>query len=120
MPFKIKVELPRQDIFLIIFYRNYRISTLREGVVRKKSLKYRDLPWALKRRIDASGPMMQPRKSENPTVKNILDRLKASEQRSLANDASLSAKQKREVIDVIENYLSENNMDSIRPRQPEL
>ena len=63
---------------------------------------------------------MQPRKSENPTVKNILDRLKASEQRSLENDASVSAKQKRAVIDVIENYLSENNMDTKRPLQPEI
>ncbi len=86
----------------------------------RKNLKYRDLPWGLKRRIDASGPMMQPRKSENPTVKNILGRLKASEQRSLANEAPVSAKQKREVIDVIENYLSENNMDLTNPRQPEL
>ena len=46
-------------------------------------LKYRDLPWNLKRRIDASGPMMQPRKSENPTVNGILKRLKASEKRAL-------------------------------------
>ena len=88
--------------------------------MRRKNVKYRDLPWDLQRSIDTSGPMMRPRKLENPTVKNILDRLKASEQRSLANDASLSAKQKREVIDVIESYLSENNMDLTRPRRPEL
>ncbi len=74
--------------------------------MRKPSIKYRDLPWDIKRRIDASGPMMQPRKSENPTVKNILDRLKVAEERSLKVDASATAQQKREVIDLIESYLN--------------
>ncbi len=88
--------------------------------MRKKNLKYHDLPWNLKRIIDASGPMMQPRKSENPTVKNILDRLKASEQRAVLVNASATVKEKRDVIDLIEKYLLENNMDILRPRQLEL
>ena len=86
----------------------------------KKNLKYRDLPWDLKRRIDASGPMMQPRKSENPTVKNILDRLKASEQRSLLTNSTVTAQKKREIITLVENYLMKSNLDISRPQQPEL
>lgn len=73
--------------------------------MRRKSLKYHDLPWDVKRAIDASGPMMQPSKSQNPTVKNILDQLKAREAFSLANDAFASAKEKRRVIDLIECHL---------------
>ncbi len=72
-------------------------------------LKYRDLPWSLKRRIDASGPMMQPRKSENPTVNGILKRLKSSEAQALQAKASATAKQKRDVIDLIESYLGEHS-----------
>ena len=72
-------------------------------------LKYRDLPWDVKRRIDASGPMMQPRKSENPTVSSILKRLKNSEERALQAKACATAKQKRDVIDFIESYLIEQN-----------
>ena len=83
--------------------------------MREKKLKYRDLPWELKRRIDASGPMMQPKKSENPTVKNILARLRASEERATANEAPVSAKQKREVISVLEDYLAKNNMSVKAP-----
>ena len=79
--------------------------------MRKPSLKYRDLPWNIQRRIDATGPMMQPRKSENPTVKNIIKRLKAVEERSLLANASVTASvtasQKREVIDLIESYLND-------------
>ena len=86
--------------------------------MRKPSLKYRDLPWDIKRRIDASGPMMQPRKSENPTVKNILDRLKVAEERSLKVDASATAHQKREVIDLIENYLKRDSVgETARPAE---
>ena len=73
--------------------------------MRKPSLKYRDLPWNIQRRIDASGSMMQPRKSENPTVKNIINRLKAAEERSLTANAPVTASQKREVVDLIESYL---------------
>ena len=73
--------------------------------MRRKSLKYHDLPWDIKRAIDASGSMMQPSRSQNPTVKNILERLKASEARALANDAFVSAKAKRRVIDLIECHL---------------
>ena len=86
--------------------------------MRKPSLKYRDLPWNIKRRIDASGPMMQPRKSENPTVKNILDRLKVAEEESLQIDAHATAHQKREVIDLIENYLNSNSVgETSRPAE---
>ena len=85
--------------------------------MRKPSLKYRDLPWAIKRRIDASGPLMQPRKSENPTVKNILDRLKVAEQRSLSTSAHATARQKRQVIDLIENYLNEHVSTTSRPAE---
>ena len=77
-------------------------------MARKKNLKYRDLPWNLRRRIDASGPMMQPRKSENPTVKNILDRLKDSEERAMIAEAPETARKKRVVIDLIESYLKKH------------
>ena len=80
-------------------------------------LKYRDLPWKLKRLIDTSGPMMQPRKSENPTVKHILSRLKRLEQKAISINASDNASQKRETIENIEEYLLENNMDVTNPRQ---
>ncbi len=93
---------------------------MEDNMATKKNLKYRDLPWDLKRRIDASGPMMQPRKSENPTVKNILDRLKASEQRALATNSTATASQKREIIVLIEKYLIKNNFNTSRPQQPEL
>ena len=85
--------------------------------IMRRSLKYRDLPWELKRRIDASGPMMQPRKSENPTVKNILNRLKTAEKRSLLTNAHVTARQKREVIDLIENYLSECTSGTSKPAE---
>ncbi len=88
--------------------------------MRIKNLKYRDLPWDLQRRIDASDPMMQPTKSQNPTVKYILNELRDSERKSLAADAPVSAQRKREVINVIEDYLLENNMDTGKPLQPEL
>ena len=77
------------------------------------SLKYLDLPWDLKRRIDASGPMMQPKKSENPTVKNILDRLKESEKRALQVNAFVGARRKREVIDLIEGHLRERTSSMV-------
>lgn len=95
--------MPEQVNSPIIVSYNH---TFEREKVRSSSLKYRDLPWNLKRRIDASGPMMQPSKSENPTVRNILNRLKTAEDRSLLADAHVSARQKREVIDLIEDYLN--------------
>ena len=86
--------------------------------MRKPSLKYRDLPWDIKRSIDTSGPMMQPSKSENPTVKNILNRLKIAEERSLKVNAHATARQKREVIDLIESYL--NGRADATPRPAEI
>ncbi len=73
-------------------------------MARQKKLKYHDLPWELKRRVDTSGPMMQPRKSENPTVQGILKRLKTSEEKYLELNASDSVKKKRDVIDLLESY----------------
>ena len=68
-------------------------------------IKYHDLPWNLKRQIDASGPRMQPSASQNPTVKNILNRLYKAEQRSIDAGANVSAQQKRKMINTIKEYL---------------
>ena len=50
---------------------------------------------------------MQPSKSQNPTVKHILNCLKVAEEHALEVNAYVTVRQKREVIDLIENYLSE-------------
>ncbi len=79
----------------------------------QKNLKYHDLPWSMKSMINASGPGMHPRRTENPTVKHILDRLKASEQRSLLANAPVSAKRTRIIIVKLENYLSTISSDVV-------
>lgn len=81
----------------------------------KENLKYRDLPFFLKRKIDSSLPNMQPRKSENPTVKHILTRLKASESRAILGDYKCTAISIRCIITIIESYLKENNFCIIKP-----
>ena len=85
-----------------------------------KKLKYRDLPWELKRLIDASGPMMMPRKSENPTAQHILKRLKDAEEDALLCNAPVTAKQKRDVIDAIENYINEDNQEVPKAPEPQI
>ena len=46
------------------------------------------------------------------TVKNILNHLKTAEKRFLLSNAHVIARQKREVIGLIENYLSERKSET--------
>ena len=69
----------------------------------KKSLKYRDLPRELKDQVDFTYGHIQ--KAQNPTVKHILERLKKFEKMYTEEGAEISAQEKREAIDKLENYM---------------
>ena len=70
---------------------------------RKNLLKYRDLPWELKDQIDFTYGHIQ--KSQNPTIKHILERLKKYEKKYLDEGAEITAKENRKAIDSLENYI---------------
>lgn len=67
-----------------------------------KNLKYRDLPWDLRRRIDSC--RMQPTKSQNPTVKHIINVLVRRRDSAIKANASASANDKQLTINLIEDY----------------
>ena len=69
----------------------------------RKSLKYRDLPWELKNKVDFTYGHIQ--KAQNPTVQHILKRLKRFEKMYVEEGAEVSAQEKREAIDKLENYM---------------
>ncbi len=75
--------------------------------LKKKSLKFRDLP------LDLRGPVIftygHIQKAQNPTVRHILERLKRLEKKYTEEGACVSAQEKRETIDKLENYA--NTMD---------
>ena len=68
-----------------------------------KSLKYRDLPWELKDQVDFTYGHIQ--RAQNPTVNHIVKRLKRSEKMYSEEGAYVSAREKREAIDKLENYI---------------
>ena len=68
-----------------------------------KSLKYRDLPWELKNRVDFTYGHVQ--KAQNPTVKHILKKLKKFEEMYNTEGATVSAQEKRDAIDKLEDYI---------------
>ena len=70
---------------------------------KSKFLKYRDLPWELKNRVDFTYGHIQ--RAQNPTVKHILKRLKKFEETYKAEGADVSAQEKRDAIDRLENYM---------------
>lgn len=76
-----------------------------EGMMttRKNALKYRDLPWELKDQVDFTYGHIQ--KSQNPTIKHILERLKKYEKRYSEDGAEITAKENRNVIDRLESYI---------------
>ena len=69
----------------------------------KKSLKYRDLPWELRDQVDFTYGHIQ--KAQNPTIKHILERLKKFEKMYVEEGAEVSAQEKREAIDQLEDYM---------------
>ena len=69
----------------------------------KKSLKYRDLPWELKDRVDFTYGHIQ--RAQNPTVSHIVKRLKRFEKMYAEEGADVSAREKREAIDKLEDYM---------------
>ena len=71
--------------------------------MKKRPLKYRDLPWELKNRVDFTYGHIQ--KAQNPTVKHILEKLKKYEKKYLEEDAEVTAGENREAINKIENYI---------------
>ena len=68
-----------------------------------KFLKYRDLPWDLKNRVDFTYGHVQ--KAQNPTIKHILEKLKKFENMYKAEGATVSAQEKRDAIDKLEDYI---------------
>ena len=69
----------------------------------KSFLKYRDLPWELKNKVDFTYGHIQ--KAQNPTVHHILKRLKRFEKMYAEEGAEVSAQEKREAINKLENYM---------------
>ena len=70
---------------------------------RKKFLKYRDLPWELRDQVDFTYGHIQ--RAQNPTVNHIVQRLKRFEKMYTEEGANVSAREKREAIDKLENYM---------------
>lgn len=70
---------------------------------KKKSLKYRDLPWKLRDQVDFTFGHIQ--KAQNPTIQHIVKRLKKFEKTYQDEGADVSAKEKREAIDQLEGYM---------------
>ena len=70
---------------------------------RKTFLKYRDLPWELRDQVDFTYGHIQ--KAQNPTIKHILERLKKFEKMYAEEGAEVSAQEKREAIDKLEDYM---------------
>ena len=70
---------------------------------KSKFLKYRDLPGELKNRVIFTYGHIQ--RAQNPTVKHILKRLKRFEETYKAEGADVSAQEKRDAIDKLENYI---------------
>lgn len=76
--------------------------------MKKSPLKYRDLPWELKNRVDFTYGHVQ--KAQNPTVKYILERLKKYEKKYLEEGAEVTAGENREAINKIESYIQSINL----------
>ena len=72
---------------------------------RSGGLKYRDLPWELRDQVDFAYGSIQ--RAQNPTVKHILTKLKAHEQRSTSSGAYKTAERKREAINNLEAHIRE-------------
>ena len=70
---------------------------------RKKLLKYRDLPWELKNKVDFTYGHIQ--KAQNPTIQHILKRLQKFEKMYVEEGADVSAEEKRDAIDKLEGYM---------------
>ena len=68
-----------------------------------KLLKYRDLPWELRNQVDVTYGHIQ--RAQNPTIQCILKRLKKFEKMYFEEGADVSAREKREAIDQLENYM---------------
>ena len=73
-----------------------------------KFLKYRDLPWELKNRVDFTYGHIQ--KAQNPTVKHILEKLKKYEKKYADQGAYVTAEENRDAIDKLENYIETSNL----------
>ena len=76
--------------------------------MKEKPLKYRDLPWELKNRIDFTYGHIQ--KAQNPTVKHILEKLEKYKKKYLEEGAEVTAGENREAINKIENYIQSINL----------
>ncbi len=68
-----------------------------------KSLKYRDLPWELRGQVNFTYGHIQ--RAQNPTVNHIVKRLKRFEKMYTEEGADVSAREKREAINKLENYM---------------
>ncbi len=69
----------------------------------KKFLKYRDLPWELRDKVDWTYGHIQ--RAQNPTVNHIVQRLKRFEKVYTEEGADVSAREKREAIDKLEDFM---------------
>ena len=70
---------------------------------KNKSLKYRDLPWELRDQVDFTYGHIQ--KAQNPTVKQILEKLKKYEKKYSEEGAHVTAQENKEAIDQLEGYM---------------
>ncbi|MBC6416164.1 MAG: hypothetical protein GDA46_07280 [Bdellovibrionales bacterium] len=75
-----------------------------------KTIKYRDLPWDLRNQVDFTYGHIQ--KAQNPTIKHIVNRLKKFEKTYLEEGANVSAKEKREAIKQLEDYMYSVDLSS--------
>ena len=73
-----------------------------------KFVKYRDLPWELRDQVDFTYGHIQ--RAQNPTVKHILKRLKKFEEMYNTEGATVSAQEKRDAIDKLEDYISSKDL----------
>ena len=71
----------------------------------KKSLKYRDLPLALKNNVNFTYGHIQ--KAQNPTLKHIIKRLKKFEELYRKEGADISADEKKDGINRLEKHIRE-------------
>lgn len=71
--------------------------------LKKKSLKYKDLPWELKGQINFTYGHIQ--KAQNPTVRHILEKLKKHEKEYIETGAEVTAQENRDTIDKLEGYI---------------
>lgn len=78
--------------------------------IKFKQVKYRDLPLDLRNQVDFTYGHIQ--KTQNSTVKHIIEKLKKHEKIYIEKGVPVTAQENREAIDKLEGYM--NTIDQLK------